>query len=370
MKRFHHLLLLTVFFHAVDISAQRSRITVNETVAHYLLQKELDAMDTIPLNLKTEKLHLLDSLLLRCSGNLPKYDKDFNKKQAFSVFRKIDSICYAFGMFTCYPIGRLNMAFSKRDLTIRTRNDFDCEFYRDTISYRNKYLEELAYAFTIDCDLTSILYYSVGELKGYPITMVEVPRHNFVRWTFKNGKHLNWDTNAAIVCDDDCYRNGKSPTVHRAFSKDVEEKAGFLKDMRRDEILGYYMPFTAVKLKNSNQQKQAESIYLKALRQKKPNINASYFLAYMYVYSNAFDKPKYARKALELSKWAYLNMDLYVLYEDTIKEIRETYACSCAANKDFTTALSILKEKSKVDQALERGFEAGCKCNEIYPNRR
>lgn len=65
MKGFRRLILLTVFFHAINVSAQNSRTKVNETVAHFLLQKELDGMDTIPLNLKAEKLQLLDSLVLR-----------------------------------------------------------------------------------------------------------------------------------------------------------------------------------------------------------------------------------------------------------------------------------------------------------------
>lgn len=370
MKRFHLLLLLTAFFHAINLSAQNPREKVNEIVAHFLLQKELDTMDTIPLNLKTEKLHLLDSLLLRCSENLAKYDKYFKEKQAVSVFRKIDSICYAFGMFTCYPIGRINVAFTKRDLTISTRNDFDCEFYsRDTMSYRKKYIRELNYGYTIDCDLMSILYYSVGELMGYPITMVEVPHHNFVRWTFKREKYLNWDTNAAMVCDNDCYRNAGSPTAHTRFTLEDEKRIGFLKDMHRNEILGYYMPFIAVRLKNSNRQSEAESIYLKALKQLKPNMIGLYYLSYMYVYSINYDEPKFARKALKLSKEAYSNLKFYKPISVTYDGIINTYACSCAANNDFGAAIKLLDDTYYFDKVLKEGFQAKKKCNQIYPNK-
>ncbi len=369
MKSFQKLLFLTAFFNTINLVAQHSKMAVNETVAHFLLQKELDGLDTIPSNLKTVKLNLLDSLLLQCSRNLPKYDSSLNEKQVKSIFRKIDSTCYAFGMFTCINTGRLEGAFTKRDLTDQTRDDFGCYFYKNAIPYRNKYIEELNYGFTIDCDLMSILYYSIGELNGYPITMVEIPHHNFVRWIFKPGKYLNWDTNAAMVCDDNCYRNIESPTASTRFSLEDEKRIGFLKDMYRNEILGYYMPFIAVRLKNNNKQSEAESIYLKALKQLKPNMIGLYYLSYMYVYSTNYDEPKFARKALKLSKEAYSNLKFYKPISETYDGIITTYACSCAANNDFTTAVKLLDDTYSFDKVLKEGFEAKKQCNEIYPNR-
>lgn len=370
MKRFYLLLLLTVFFGTIKLSAQHSRTKVNETVAHFLLQKEIDGMETISSNLRDEKLHLLDSLLLQCSRNLPKYNSSLNEQEAESIFRKIDSICYAFGMFTCITTNRFYDAFTKRDLTNQTKDKLCKWFYTGDSAYRNKYINELNYGFPIDCDLMSMLYYSIGEINGYPITMVEVPHHNFVRWTFKGGKYLNWDTNAAVVCDNDCYRNAESPTAFTRFTLEDEKIIGFLKDMHRNEILGYSMPFIAVGLKNSNRQSEAEVIYLKSLKQLKPNMIGLYYLSYMYVYSTNYDKPKFASKALKLSKEAYSKLKFYNPLEDIHDGIIETYACSCAANNDFTTALNLLKETKTLDSVLSKGFEEKRKCNKIYPNRR
>ena len=40
----------------------------------------------------------------------------------------------------------------------------------------------------IDCDLYSEVYIGVAQMAGLPLTMVEIPHHNYVRWHYPDGR--------------------------------------------------------------------------------------------------------------------------------------------------------------------------------------
>ncbi|MGZ8997597.1 MAG: hypothetical protein ACXW2T_01955, partial [Allosphingosinicella sp.] len=45
----------------------------------------------------------------------------------------------------------------------------------------------------LDCDIASLLLMSVAQMVGFELKLVEVPRHNFVRWSDGHGGYANWD---------------------------------------------------------------------------------------------------------------------------------------------------------------------------------
>jgi hypothetical protein len=45
----------------------------------------------------------------------------------------------------------------------------------------------------LDCDMASLLLISVAQMVGFDLKLVEVPRHNFVRWSDGRGDYANWD---------------------------------------------------------------------------------------------------------------------------------------------------------------------------------
>lgn len=57
----------------------------------------------------------------------------------------------------------------------------------------------------MDCDVTSILYLSIGQAAGFELRLVELPDHVFVRWMLPDGSYLNWDTNLGTSADDGEY---------------------------------------------------------------------------------------------------------------------------------------------------------------------
>jgi hypothetical protein len=45
----------------------------------------------------------------------------------------------------------------------------------------------------LDCDIGSLLLMSVAQMVGFDLKLVEVPGHNFVRWSGGPGHYANWD---------------------------------------------------------------------------------------------------------------------------------------------------------------------------------
>jgi tetratricopeptide (TPR) repeat protein len=44
-----------------------------------------------------------------------------------------------------------------------------------------------------DCDTSALLYCAIGEVMGYPLGAVVLPRHAFVRWILPHGGVVNWE---------------------------------------------------------------------------------------------------------------------------------------------------------------------------------
>lgn len=80
---------------------------------------------------------------------------------------------------------------------------------------------------TFDCDTSSLIYLTVAENLGLPLSMVEITLpsdfgHNYVRWHIDKNTFLDWDTNGRDRCT--------TPVDAPSFQG---------KSMTRTEILGY-----------------------------------------------------------------------------------------------------------------------------------
>jgi hypothetical protein len=93
----------------------------------------------------------------------------------------------------------------------------------------------------IDCDLASFIYMTIGESQNWPLEFIEVPGHNFVRWRFADGTHLNWDPNDAQQYSDEDYRRGMPRTMGPPFDEATESAGRYLVARTPEEIDGYYM---------------------------------------------------------------------------------------------------------------------------------
>ena len=62
--------------------------------------------------------------------------------------------------------------------------------------------------YVVDCDIASFLYLGMGELMGYPLAMVDLPGHNFIRWKRPDGTFLDFETMDGKETDDQYYISG------------------------------------------------------------------------------------------------------------------------------------------------------------------
>lgn len=62
--------------------------------------------------------------------------------------------------------------------------------------------------YVVDCDIASFLYLAMGELMGYPLSMVDMPGHNFIRWKRPDGTFIDFETMDGRETNDDYYIAG------------------------------------------------------------------------------------------------------------------------------------------------------------------
>lgn len=58
---------------------------------------------------------------------------------------------------------------------------------------RRPYLDATRPYYFLDCDMGALLLMSVAQMVGFELNLVEVPSHNFVRWSDGSGGKVNWD---------------------------------------------------------------------------------------------------------------------------------------------------------------------------------
>jgi len=59
--------------------------------------------------------------------------------------------------------------------------------------------------YVVDCDIASYLYLAVGQIMKYPLSMVQMPLHNFIRWNRPDGTYIDFETMEGKETDDNYY---------------------------------------------------------------------------------------------------------------------------------------------------------------------
>jgi hypothetical protein len=78
--------------------------------------------------------------------------------------------------------------------------------------------------------LAAIFYVSIAEELGYPVFVVEIPGHTFVRWQ-SGALKLNWDPNDGVSYPDDYYFR----TWHVQTANEIWPK--YLENLSRGRVL-------------------------------------------------------------------------------------------------------------------------------------
>lgn len=102
----------------------------------------------------------------------------------------------------------------------------------------------------LDCDIASLLLISVAQMVGFDLKLVEVPRHNFVRWSDGEGGYANWDwTNWTSRRDEYYARTWPMTQVQR-------NRGRWLASQSAAESRGYYVGVLAGAVRDPEQRLQ------------------------------------------------------------------------------------------------------------------
>jgi len=271
--------------------------------------------------------------------NLSRKDKD----EAYRVLKTIESVLVSEGF----------SLFIYTDLLSETLTSIPRKNFRfETEERRNFYNDnpEREY-FHFDCDTSSSIFYSIGEYLELPMSVINVPGHSFIRWTFDDGTYFYWDTNEAKEYNDRYYQNTYS------FNAVIAEKSFYLKPLSKVQLKGYHLSTIGDEFSNRNLPEFAEEYHLNALNLYPQAVRIKNNLSWLYLVEEIFDDSKFKQTALKLSLEADNANPNYVTYKDTL-------ACAYAANGQFQNALEAEMQANRVPNKIE-GFRNGKTCLDL-----
>lgn len=198
--------------------------------------------------------------------------------------------------------------------------------------------------FISDCDTSAMIYLAVAEVKKFPCHLVEIPGHNFVRWS-DGAVALNWETNYGITYSDRNYQNGA------ALPEVVPPSTGFMRNLTRAEILSYWTALAVGKYEKKKdyamQRKLVQQAYALAPHALRAGNELAWFLATCPEASLRDGKRAVTLAEAVVSIWPNPN------YLDTL-------AAAYAETGDFDRAVKIESQAAEGTKTWRRsGFESG-----------
>lgn len=210
---------------------------------------------------------------------------------------------------------------------------------------RRPYLDLTKPMFFVDCDMGAQIFMAIGERLGWDIKLVELPKHNFVRWHLPNGDMVNWD-----------WTHGQSlpDTYYDSFTwDDVRLRHLYLRSLEHKEARSYYIALIASKADKAKSA-DAEILFQKAMVDLSHHPLVLNNFAWFYATRPAYKHKSKLAVAYSLAAWSLRPNDGN--YADTV-------ACSFALAGNDVLAKQI--ENFAIDHAnspgQRKGFEENLK---------
>jgi len=126
---------------------------------------------------------------------------------AVDSLKTIDCILVSHGFV--YPgIGLVQLLSDGLDPTMF----FDAKYYQALLlsphnAGRTSFIEQRKPGpyYVVDCDIASYIYLAIAEIMKYPLAMVQMPLHNFIRWKLPGGGYIDFETMDGKQTDDNYY---------------------------------------------------------------------------------------------------------------------------------------------------------------------
>jgi len=257
--------------------------------------------------------------------------------RAIKILASIDSVFSEEG-FLFYTSKDIHFDF----LTLAFRDRYyDADRYSWANTYRFPYFQSLhhPYCRLIDCDLYCYIYIGIAEMLSLPLTELQLPQHNFIRWNFASGNHINWEAIEGTYHPEDntlsCYGHLQD--------MDEQSQKDFMRPWSKNQVWSYYYTLRGSKF-------DYDSSYLSPVKAKKD-----------YEMALSLDSAK--SQAMNNYVWLFIvhpefdsafNFERLMRYMDRAIDIEkdlnyyDTKASLYAMVKDFEHAVSTEEDGLKV----------------------
>lgn len=314
------------------------------TLAHRLLTLELT--DSSQTRIKfSAQFKSLDTLIQKARKRIGIINQagKLDRQKALTILQQIDSVFSEQHFFTCLQVEFLSEALIKN-----AKEKLNCRPHISG-SYRTKQWLLADSVFKMDCDIGSILYASVAQCLNIPLYLVEVPKHNFVRWQFDDGTYLNWDINEQQSFSNEDYRLGRTPATYLAVDTLTQKHFNYLTNLDTTAVKGYYTWLLGRYYKRQRQYGPAKYYYQQAINYLPGNPLPKMCLAYLYTFHQAPESKSLSLYALALARDAALACPQNPVYIETL-------ACSYARLGRYDEALQTLYKNTRRVPELEIAF--------------
>jgi hypothetical protein len=208
------------------------------TIAHRFLDDEQGAAQVTP-----QMYYVLDNIITEAKARistLPPPASPSDGAYAKSVLKAVDCVLLRHGFV--YPGRGLVQLLS--DGLGPTLYDVPSELtlLQDGQGHngrRAKFISGPGPYYVVDCDIASFIYLAVADEMHFPIHLIDIPAHNFVRWDFPNGSFIDFETMDGMVTNDAYYASGWG--IPPAFV----HKGGVLVSMTEQQALAYHYALVA-----------------------------------------------------------------------------------------------------------------------------
>lgn len=202
---------------------------------------------------------------------------------------------------------------------------------------RRPYLDLTKPLHLLDCDMGSMLIMSVAQMAGFDLNLVEVPKHNFVRWHGPGGTAVNWDWTYWSSIPDADY------AAQRGITKAQLARKAFLQSQSAVESRGYFLGVMAIPVQDPAKKLELRRMAVEAAPLNPTTANNAAW-AFATVASGVSLGERRDAVVYGLSAWASKPNDLN--YVDTV-------ACSFAAGGNWDLAVALESYAAANDPAYE-----------------
>lgn len=308
----------------------------HNTIAHQILAMEAAVSDVSP-----DMFKLLDTFIDDAVRriNLP---ENYNRSDVVKALTEIDKLLTERNVV--YPADQTKMGLVSQlsdGLRGRVLNQDEIQAVannRHNVRRRNQIISRSGQTFFInDCDTTTYIYLGIADVIGFPLYMVELPGHNFVR--FENDFFgVDWETMDGIEIPP-----GKYEGIWNISDRLVRDRI-YMASMSRLDLVGYQYSITGADwgLKKFDQRAADDLNKAVNLYQRSPRVWNN--LAWSLVVSsdpkqrNGPKAVEYATKAISLSR---------------TPNLMDTLACAHAEVEKFSLAISTEEDARTLYQSRD-----------------